>query len=51
MLLDSFHKGYVDLADFLLRSGASSEAKDRLGKTVNEYLKNDYPQKTEKIKL
>ncbi|CDW86950.1 ankyrin repeat protein [Stylonychia lemnae] len=50
MLLDAFHKGYVDLVQFLLKHGASTEAKDSRGKTISDYIKTDYQGKTQAIK-
>lgn len=46
MLLDAFHKGYVDLVQFLLKNNASTEAKDQRGKTIGDYIKTDYQGKT-----
>ena len=42
MLLDAFHKGYIDLVQFLLKSGASTDARDERGRTATEYIKSDY---------
>jgi len=50
MLLDAFHKGYIDLVQFLLKHGASIDARDSRGKTVNDYAKTDYNGKTQAVK-
>lgn len=50
MLLDAFHRGFVDLVHFLLKNGSSTDAKDYRGKTVNDYIKTDFTGKTQQIK-
>eukprot|EP00347_Sterkiella_histriomuscorum_P003332 403364693 len=50
MLLDAFHKGFIDLVQFLLQKGANVETKDSRGKTIQDYIKTDYEGKTPQIK-
>ena len=50
MLLDSFHKGYIDLVEFLFKHGASVECKDKMGKNVHDYIKTEFNGKNQSIK-
>jgi ankyrin repeat protein len=35
-------RGHIDLFEFLLMKGANPMARDHIGKTALEYIKNDY---------
>ena len=42
ILLDAAMRGHIDLFEFLLMKGANPMARDHIGKTAIEYIKNDY---------